>query len=265
MRYPASVEAAARDADVVVNLVGILFERGRQRFDTVQALRRRAGRARRRASRRAHDPCLGDRRRRELVIGLCAQPRPIGEKAVLAAMPEATIVSTVDHVRTGGRLLQPFAALARILPALPLIGGGETRFQPVFVGDVAEAIARAVDGNGQGRHDLRGRRAGGTDLQGADGIRARSDRAPTRLLMPLPFALAKFQATVPAISADAAAHARPGRVAQDRQRGVAPRPSTKAAHSQGLASTPTAMEAIVPTYLWRFRKTGQFKVRGRFA
>ncbi len=60
-----------------------------------------------------------------------------------------------------------FAAMARMLPALPLIGGGATEFQPVFVGDVAEAIARAVDGDATGRRDLRARRAGGADLQGS--------------------------------------------------------------------------------------------------
>ena len=71
-----------------------------------------------------------------------------------------------------------FAAMARVLPALPLIGGGETKFQPVFVGDVAEAIARAVDGDAKPGATYE---AGGPEVRtfkAADGIRARGDRAP---------------------------------------------------------------------------------------
>ena len=156
-----------------------------------------------------------------------------------------------------------FAAMARFLPALPLVGGGLTRFQPVFAGDVAEAIANL-------RRD-RTRAAGKTYEFGGPEVRtfrelmeyvlATTERS--RLLMPLPFWLAKTAGLVPAIPAEAAADAGPGRAAAQRQcrvGGSDPRGRTL----QGLGITPRPIEAIVPSYLWRFRKTGQFRT-GRFA
>ena len=153
LRYPRSVEAAVRDSAIVINLVGILFERGRQRFDAVQAYRRRAGRARGLRLRRAHDSCLGHRRRREFALAL----RPIegegreggaGGGARRHDLPPSIVFGPEDD------FFNRFASLARFLPALPLIGGGLTRFQPVFVGDVAEAIAQRGGRTGAHRHDL---------------------------------------------------------------------------------------------------------------
>ncbi len=142
---PDSVEAAVRDADVVINLVGILFERGgsasrRCRPSGADAVAQAAA---------AHgarlDPCLGARRRREFALALRAHQGG-GREAVLAAVPSATILRPSIVFGPEDDFFNRFAALARISPALPLIGGGHTRFQPVFVGDVAQAIAAAVDG-----------------------------------------------------------------------------------------------------------------------
>src|SRR5260221_11472186 len=69
-----------------------------------------------------------------------------GEKAVLAGRPEAVIFRPSIMFGPEDDFFNKFAIMARMLPALPLLGGGATRFQPAFVGDVAEAIARAVDG-----------------------------------------------------------------------------------------------------------------------
>ncbi len=66
---------------------------------------------------------------------------------MLAAQPQAVIMRPSIVFGPEDDFFNRFASLARISPALPLIGGGQTRFQPVFVGDVAEAIAEAVDGN----------------------------------------------------------------------------------------------------------------------
>ena len=87
-----------------------------------------------------------------------------GEQLVLAALPSATILRPSILFGPEDDFFNRFAALARISPALPLIGGGLTRFQPVFVGDVAEAIADAVDGKTAPGHDLRARRAGSAEL-----------------------------------------------------------------------------------------------------
>src|SRR3954471_2007251 len=145
VRHAGSVEAAVRHADVVINLVGILFERGRQRFDAVQSY----GAEQAALAASAH----GARMIQVSAIGAdenspsaYARAKAEGEKAVLAATPDATIVRPSIMFGPEDDFFNKFAAMARILPALPLIGGGATRFQPVFVGDVAEAIARAVDG-----------------------------------------------------------------------------------------------------------------------
>ena len=84
---------------------------------------------------------------------------------MLAAVPSAMVLRPSILFGPEDDFFNRFAALARLSPVLPLIGGGHTRFQPVFVGDVAAAIAEAVDGKAQGRHDLRARRAGGADVQ----------------------------------------------------------------------------------------------------
>ena len=164
-----------------------------------------------------------------------ARAKAEGEKAVLAARPDATIFRPSIMFGPEDDFFNKFAAMARILPALPLIGGGATKFQPVFVGDVAEAIARAVDGKAK---------AGTTYELGGPEVRTFKELMEyvlevterRRFLIPLPFPLAKLQATVPAISAEAAADARSGRAAQDATTWCRPRPSAKAARSRGSAS-----------------------------
>jgi len=150
-----------------------------------------------------------------------------------------------------------FAGLARVSPVLPLIGGGLTRFQPVFVGDVAAAIADAVDGKTRpgtiyelGGPDIR------TFKELMQFVLATIERK--RLLVTLPFPLAKAQATVlqylpkPPLTPDQVESLRNDNVvsqaAKDEGRTL-----------QGLGMEPEPLAAIVPSYLWRFRKTGQFR------
>ena len=148
LRHAASVEAAARDAQVLVNLVGILFERGRQRFDTVHAYgaEQVALAASAHGARLVHVSAIGAD---EHSPSAYARSKAEAERLVLAAQPQAVIMRPSIMFGPEDDFFNRFAALARISPALPLIGGGTTRFQPVFVGDVAEAIAEAVDGNAQ--------------------------------------------------------------------------------------------------------------------
>jgi NADH dehydrogenase len=123
LRYPASVDAAARDADVVINLVGILFERGRQKFEAVQSFGAEAVALAAAAygARPVHVSAIADE---HAPAPMRAARRPASSRygaAVLGRHPAA-----VGGVRAGGRLLQQVAAIARIAPALPLIGGGAT-------------------------------------------------------------------------------------------------------------------------------------------
>ncbi|MGN6460529.1 MAG: complex I NDUFA9 subunit family protein, partial [Pseudolabrys sp.] len=147
------------------------------------------------------------------------------------------------------------------VPALPLIGGGETKLQPVFVGDVAAAIADIAEGKLM--HDTP--RAGvvfefgGPDVASfAQLMRYTLDTiGRNRMLVPLPFGLAKVNASVlqllpkPPLTPDQVELLRTDNIVSDT--------ATRDGYTlQGLGITPTAMNAVVPSYLWRFRKTGQF-------
>ena len=259
VRHAGSVEAAIRDADVVINLVGILFERGRQRFDTVQAFgaEQVALAAANHGARMIHVSAIGADQHSTSAY---ARAKAEGEKAVLAARPEAVVFRPSIMFGPEDEFFNKFAALARLLPALPLIGGGETRMQPVFVGDVAEAIARAVEG---------GASAGATYELGGPEVRsfkqlmeyvlAITERK--RLLIPVPFGLAKLQATFlqlmpkPLLTPDQVELLRTDNV-------VSTQAERDGRTLRGLGIEPTAMETIVPSYLWRFRKTGQFRTGG---
>jgi len=258
LRYPASVQAAARGADVVINLVGILFERGRQRFRVVQAEGPGivAAAATEAGARMIHVSAIG------------ADPdspsdyqrsKGLGEQAVRAAAADATVVRPSIVFGPEDDFFNRFASLARFMPALPLIGGGTTRFQPVFVGDVAEAIARATDGKA---------RAGVTyELGGPDTrtfkelmqfILATVQRQ--RLLLPLPFGLAEFQAWFlqfmpkPLLTPDQVRMLKVDNV-------VSAAAESEGRTLPGLGIEPHSIAAIVPSYLWRFRKSGQFHQR----
>ena len=261
VRHPGSVEAAARGADVVINLVGILYERGRQRFDAVQAF----GTEQVALAAAAH----GARMIQVSAIGAdenstsgYAHAKAFGEKAALAATPDAVIVRPSVMFGPEDDFFNKFAAMARILPALPLIGGGLTKFQPVFVGDVAEAIARAVDGQAKPGAIYE---AGGPEVKTfkelMEYVLATIERR--RLLVPIPFPLAKLMATFlqllpkPLLTPDQVELLKSDNVVSDEA-------VRDGRTLQALGIEPTAMESIVPSYLWRFRKTGQFKT-GRFA
>src|SRR6266568_2670855 len=138
---PRSVSAAVGDAEIVINLVGILFEDGGQQFDAVHAegARTVARAAAEAGARRIHVSAIGAD---EGSRARYAQSKARGEAAVLAEMPGATIFRPSIMFGPQDDFFNRFAAMARILPFLPLIGGGETRLQPVFVGDVANAIAK---------------------------------------------------------------------------------------------------------------------------
>ena len=260
VRYARSVEAAARDADVVINLVGILFERGRQRFDTVQTFGAEAIAlaAATYGARMIHISALGAD---EASPAHYAQSKAVGEKAVLAAVPSAVIFRPSIMFGPEDDFFNRFAALARLSPVLPLIGGGHTRFQPVFVGDVAAAIAEAVEGKAKSGtiYELGGPEVR-TFKQLMEYVLATIERR--RLLVPLPFALARLQAQFlqflpkPLLTPDQVEMLKRDNVVSDEAEREG-----RTLGAFGIA--PTAMEAIVPSYLWRFRKSGQF--RGRVA
>lgn len=252
------VAAAVRGADAVVNLVGVLHDAGGKRgFDAVhtQAAATIASAAR----------AAGVQRLVQIsAIGAdAASPSAYGrtkakaEEAVRAVYPDAVILRPSLVFGAGDGFLNRFAAMATMSPVLPLIGGGETKFQPVYVGDVAEAIARGVT-----RVDAAGRtfELGGPSLYTFREVLelVRRETGRDRMLVPVPFAVAKplgsllqlsrFVGVTPPLTRDQV-------LMLEKDNVVAP-------DALGLSDLgidhPAGMAAIAPSYLWRYRVGGQF-------
>jgi NADH dehydrogenase len=255
LRYPQSVAAAMRDADAAVNLVGILFERGQQRFDAVQAAGAEtvALAAKSAGAPLVHVSAIGADANSAAQY---ARTKAEGERRVRAAQPGSVIMRPSILFGPEDDFFNRFAALARIAPALPLPGGGRTRFQPPYVGDVAEAIALAVDGSAKPGtiYEL-----GGPDIHTfrelMEFILATIQRR--RLLIPVPFKVMRLQAAfaqflpTPPITPDQVEMLRCDNVVSEEAR-------REGRTLEALGIIPETIEAIVPTYLWRFRKAGQF-------
>ncbi|WP_374448380.1 complex I NDUFA9 subunit family protein [Stella sp.] len=249
-----TAEAAIAGSDVVVNLVGILYEHGTQTFDAVhRAGAERVARlaAAAGAARLVHVSAIGAD---PAAAARYAQSKGRGEEAVRQAFAGATILRPSIVFGPEDDFFNRFAAMARISPALPLIGGGATRFQPVYVGDVAEAVMRVLaDPATAGRtYEL----AGPTVYSFADLMRLLlAEIGRRRLLVPMPFGVARFKAwfleklPVPPLTRDQVLL-----LERDNVAGGGP----------GLADlgiTPTAVEAVLPTYLDRYRKGNLFPQR----
>jgi uncharacterized protein YbjT (DUF2867 family) len=257
LRYPASVEAAMRDSHVAINLCGILAEGGAQTFDAVQGVG--AGTVAKAAG------AVGARMVHISAIGAdanspsrYARAKAAGETAVLSAIPAATILRPSVVFGPEDQFTNRFAALARMSPALPLIGGGLAKMQPVYVGDVANAVADAVDGKTKAGaiYELGGPEV--LDMREImEIILATIDRR--RMLVSLPFGLARFKALFLQF-APGALKLTPDQVTLlQSDNVVSDAAKANGLTLEGLGIVPDSMEAIVPQYLWRFRAAGQFQ------
>jgi len=180
-----------------------------------------------------------------------------GEAAVFETVPNAIVFRPSLQFGPEDRFLNRFSGMARVMPALPAFGGGRTKLQPVFVGDVAQAIACAVDGQA---------RAGTVYELGGPEVRTFREILEyilktierRRLLMPLPFLAAKMQASLmqfmptPLLTPDQVELLRTDNVVSAEA--IAQRRTL-----EGLGIEPETIESVVPSYLWRFRRTGQFR------
>lgn len=256
LRYADSVAAATRDAHVVINLVGILAGSGGQTFNAVHTYgaEQVALAASAHGARVIHVSAIGANADSRSAY---ARSKGEGERAVRAASLSSIIFRPSIVFGPEDDFFNRFAALATISPVLPLIGGGNTRLQPVFVGDVAAAIAAAVEG---------GAHAGATyELGGPSVVTFREtmelmlkviDRK--RLLAPLPFGLAKFQAAFLQF-APGMLKLTPDQVELLKSDNVVSSDAQVAGHTfDAFGIRPQAMEEIIPSYLWRFRTAGQF-------
>ncbi len=257
IRDDATVAAAVDGADLVVNLVGILFEGGRQKMSAVHD--EGAGRVARAAAaagvgRLVHVSAIGADAGSPSVY---ARTKAAGEAAVRAAFPAATILRPSIVFGAEDAFFNRFAAMAGMSPALPLIGGGKTRFQPVYVGDVRDAVIAAAE-----REDVAGRvfELGGPGVYSFRELMALTLEfsGRRRALVTVPWGVARLQARVagllpnPPLTADQVTL-----LARDNVVGA------DAATLADLGIEASALEAIVPTYLARFRPGGRFHGRHR--
>jgi uncharacterized protein YbjT (DUF2867 family) len=259
LRFPASIDAAVRDVGIVVNLCGILTEGGAQTFDAVQsegaaAIARAAAAV---GARMVHVSAIGADANAE---SRYARAKAAGEAAVLAALPETSILRPSVVFGPEDLFTNRFAALARMSPVMPLFGA-DTRMQPVYVGDVADAVADAVDGKTKpgAVYEL-----GGPEVltmrEIMQVILATIERE--RMLLPVPFGIAKLKAMFLQF-APGPLKLTPDQVALLRVDNVVSDAAKSAGLTlEGLGITPDSLEAIVPQYLWRFRAAGQFAHKG---
>jgi len=256
VRYPDSIDAACASAYAVINLVGILHPGGSQTFDSVHAQGAEAA---------AHAAL---RARAAIFIQMSAlgadpgspsayaRTKAEGEVRARSTFPGTIVIRPSIVFGPEDAFFNRFAAMARISPVLPLIGGGRTRFQPVFVGDVADAIAKLLD---RGLADSRVYEFGGPEIYSFRELMRFTLRTVMRrrLLLPVPFGIAGIMASILQLF--------PGSLlTQDqvlllqRDNVVSDQAANEGRTLKGLGLVPRDIEAIVPSYLYRYRRAGQF-------
>jgi uncharacterized protein YbjT (DUF2867 family) len=243
VRDQASVAAAIEEADAVVNAVSAYIEKGGVTFEAVHV---------RGAENVAREAAAAGVARLVLVSGIGADPdssspyiraRGRGELIVRQVFPGATIVRPGAMFGPGDALFGTLAALARLLPALPLIGGGSTRLQPIFVEDVAEAISSILSDPGTvGRtYELAGPKVYTLHELVNMTLQLMGKR---RLLVPIPFAVAEVQARLFELLPNPPLTT--GQVDLLKTDNVA---SGALPDVQDLGIQPKTVEEIIPTYI----------------
>ena len=257
IRDDASVDAVMAGADAVVNCVGILAKNGKNTFDSIQA--EGAGRVARLAaargiSRMVHISAIGANADSDSDY---ARTKAEGEAAVLASMPDAVILRPSIIFGPEDGFFNRFASMTRFGPVLPVVGA-DTRFQPVYVDDVARAAVAGVLGHAEaGVYEL-----GGPDVdtfrelmqQMLHVIRRR------RLILNIPFPIARLMALGFDIANAASFGLIPAQITRDQVRNLA-NDNIVSDGARGFAELgirPTSLEAVLPEYLWRFRPSGQY-------
>ena len=256
IRFPKSVASAIEGADAVVNLVAVLFEDGKQSFEslhvkgaaTVAQAAAHAG-----VENYVQMSALGADANSESDYG---RSRYQGEEAVRAALPSADLMRPSIIFGEEDDFFNRFAQMAQFAPALPLIGGGATKFQPAYVGDVADAIAKVVSQSTSGQtYELGGPRVY-SFKELLSFMLETIDRK--RFLVPVPWFGANMLGTMgdlsgklplisPFLTKDQVTSLKSDNVVGSTALGF-----------DELGIETETIEAIVPDYLARYRKYGQF-------
>ncbi|MEY4983179.1 MAG: hypothetical protein RIR62_1445 [Pseudomonadota bacterium] len=258
IRDDASVRAVMKGADAVVNCVGILAKSGKNTFDSVQA--QGAARIARIAAEEGvaqlvHLSAIGADAASDSDY---ARTKAEGEAAILAAFPQAVILRPSIIFGPEDGFFNRFAAMARLAPVLPVVGAN-TRFQPVYVDDVAQAaVLGATGAAAAGVYEL-----GGPDVDTFGGLMKRMLGVirRRRLVVNVPFFAATIMGTAfDTLQAVTLGLFQNGLITRDQVRNLK-RDNVVASGAKGLADlgiTPTALDAVLPEYLWRYRPSGQY-------
>ena len=255
VRNEASVQRAVEGATAVVNLVGVLYEQGRQGFQAVHVM---GARTVAEAARAAGVTQLVQMSALGADINSpskYARSKAEAEAAVREAFPGAVIVRPSLVFGQDDGFFNRFAQMAALSPVLPLIGGGRTRFQPVFVGDVAKAIARlTTDPDAAGETYELGGPADFSFRRLMEIILEETGRR--RMLLPLPFGVAGVLGAI----GDVAAAVLPPPITSDQVELLKTDNVVSGAFLglTDLGITPTTLESVLPTYLYRYRRGGQY-------
>ncbi|MGD9615892.1 MAG: complex I NDUFA9 subunit family protein [Alphaproteobacteria bacterium] len=246
------LRAFVSTGDIVVNLVGVLRESGSQRFEAVHHIGpARLARIAREAGieRFIQMSAIGADPRSPSAY---ARTKAAGEAAARDAFPTATILRPSAVFGPEDQFFNRFAAIATVSPVLPLIGGGETLFQPVYVGDVAEAVVRVIDESSTAGRTYE---LGGPKIYSLRALMELllEEIRRKRLLVSVPFGAAAIQARLLSLLPDAPLT--PDQVEMLKYDNIV---SPNALGFEALGIEPTAVEAILPTYLDRFRRGGWY-------
>jgi uncharacterized protein YbjT (DUF2867 family) len=258
IRFPDSVAAACAGAYAVVNATGTDHSSGAQTYDAVVAA---GSEAIAKAARSAKAQVM------VMVSGLganieadaeAARAKGQAEAATMKAFPGAMIVRPSVVFGGDDRFFNKLASMARFSPVLPLFGGGETKIQPVFVGDIAEAVGKLVaDGVANGKvYELGGPEVV-TMKQATHFVLDTTYRK--RLLVPVPWVIARVMGLVMGflpgkpLTAAQVDLLKPDNVVSEKA-------TSDGRTFAGLGITARSFRSVVPTYLYRFRKEGQFTV-----
>lgn len=256
LRYRSSVDRAVAKSDAVVNLVGILAPGGRQTFDAVQAFGARAVAEACRAAgigTLVHVSAIGAD---DQSPSGYARTKAAGEAAVLETMPGAVVFRPSIVFGPEDDFFNRFAEMARFAPVLPLIGGGHTRFQPVYVGDVATAIADAALGGVPGGRIYE---LGGPEVKTFREcleLVCRETRRH-RAFVSIPFSMAQTMARltdwIPGapLTADQVELLKTDNVVSEAAK-------AEGRTLEGLGIEPHTLGAILPGYLYRYMAHGQY-------
>jgi uncharacterized protein YbjT (DUF2867 family) len=265
LRNPASIGRALDGAEACINLVGVLYEQGRQRFQTLHA----------KGAEEVASACVARGITNFVQMSaLGADPdsasrygrtKGLGEQAVRSLIPSAVVIRPSVVFGVDDSLFNRFATLASLLPVIPLPGGGSTRFQPVFVGDLAAAIANAVTDRSAAGKTFE---VGGPKVYSYRELMqlTLAEIHKSRFFLPLPWSVAgllgalaelptRLLPMAPVLTADQVEMLKSDAV---------PAPGMPGLKALGV-DAPVAVEAILPTYMYRFRRGGQFAVDPQIA